>query len=135
MHISFSFHQLNLQLAYTTQVWNFNLKLVSCKHTYDMHNQMHQSSLWACSPYLCGWILIDPFPFIFLPLYQSSPPLSNWSLSFHISPLMWKFSPFAIFSLSLCITFSLCHQWYWTQFDQGQASSHLISRVILTMLS
>ena len=33
-----------------------------------MHIQMHQSSLGACSPYLCAQILIDPPTFIFLPL-------------------------------------------------------------------
>ena len=39
-----------------------------CKHTYVMHIQMHHISLWACSPYLCAQILIDPLIFIFLPL-------------------------------------------------------------------
>jgi hypothetical protein len=85
MHASFSFHHSNLQLAYTTQAWNFNLKLVPCKQTYEMHIQMHQSSLRACSPYLCAQILIDPL-----------------SLSY-FSPYV-KVLPFVMFSLSLCIS-------------------------------
>ena len=68
MHASFSFHQSNQQLAYTTQAWNFNLKLVLCKQTYEMLIQMHQLSLWVCFPYLCAQILIDPLTSIFLPL-------------------------------------------------------------------
>ena len=54
MHASFSFHHSNLQLAYTTQAWNLNLKLVPCKQTYVMHIQMQHTSLWACSLYLCA---------------------------------------------------------------------------------
>jgi hypothetical protein len=68
MHASFSFHHSNLQLACTTQAWNFNLRLVPCKHIYVMHIQMQHASLWVCSPYLCAQILIDPLIFIFLSL-------------------------------------------------------------------
>ena len=45
MQASFSFHHLSQQLAYTTQTWNFKLKRVPCKLTYEMLIQMHQSSL------------------------------------------------------------------------------------------
>ena len=79
MHASFSFHQSNLQLAYTTQAWNFNLKLVPCKQAHEMHIQMHQSSLWACSPtYVLKFYLI-PF------LCHFSPLMSRLSWVIHIS--------------------------------------------------
>ena len=77
MHASFSFHHSNLQLASTTQsmdIWN--LKLVPCKQTYKMHIQMHQSSLWGCSPYLCAQILIDPFPLSYYAPYVKVLPLT-----------------------------------------------------------
>jgi hypothetical protein len=45
MHASFSFHQSILQLAYTTQAWIWNLKLIPCKQTYAMHIQIQQTSL------------------------------------------------------------------------------------------
>ena len=86
MHARFLFHHSNLQLAYTTQAWNLNLKLVPCKQTYEMHIQMHQSSLWACSPLL----VCSNFNF-------------NWSLSFvislplcHLTLSLCNFSPFVI---------------------------------------
>ena len=53
-----------------------------CKQTYEMHIQMHHTSLWACSPYLCAQNF-------------------SWSLSFvislplcHISRYLYvRFSP------------------------------------------
>ena len=64
-----------------------NLELMPCKQTYEMHIQMHHTSSWACSPYLCvqnfNW---SPFFVIFLPLCFPlfhylctliSPPLSS----------------------------------------------------------
>ena len=60
MHASFSFHHSNLQLAYTTQARNFNLKTYACKQTYVMHIQMHQTSLLVCSPTCVLQILINP---------------------------------------------------------------------------
>ena len=57
-----------------------NLELMPCKQTYEMHIQMHHTSSWACSPYLCAqnfnWSLffslfspyVSPF-MIFLPLF------------------------------------------------------------------
>ena len=75
MHASFSFHHSNLQLAFTTQAWNFNLKFVPCKQTYEMHIQMHNTSSWACSPYVCAQNF-------------------NWSPSFVISPLCDIFTIF-----------------------------------------
>jgi hypothetical protein len=90
MHDSFSFHHSNLQLAYTTQAWDFNLKLVLCKHTYEIHIQMQHTSLWACSHYLCAQILIDPLTFIFSP-YVKVLPLCHIFLIF-----VYYFSPFII---------------------------------------
>ena len=50
-----SFHHSILQLAYITQAWIFwILELVPCKQTYEMHIQIHHTSSWACSPYLCA---------------------------------------------------------------------------------
>ena len=37
MHASFLFHQSILQLANIAQAWNFNLKLMTRKQTYEMH--------------------------------------------------------------------------------------------------
>ena len=53
MHASFH-SSFKLLLAYTTQTWIWNLKLVSWKQTYVMHKQMQYTSLWACPPYLCA---------------------------------------------------------------------------------
>ena len=111
IHASFSFHQSNLQVAYTTQAWILNLKTCAIQaniwnehsnasikfmsllsllvsSNFNWYPYFHISSpmskfspssyLWACSPYLCAQILIDPLTFIFLPLCQSSPPLSSF---------------------------------------------------------
>ena len=91
MHAIFSFHQSNLELAYTTQAWNFNLKLVPCKQIYEMHIQMHQSSLWACFPYLCAQNFNWSLSFVIsLPLCQSSPLCYLFTIFVHY------FSPFVI---------------------------------------
>ena len=78
MHARYSFHQSSLQLSFITQAWIFKLKLVLCKQTYEMHIQMHHTSLWACSPYLCAQNF-------------------NWSLSFVISLPYFKFSPYHLY--------------------------------------
>ena len=73
-----------------------NLERMLCKQTYEMHIQMHHTSSWACSPYLCAQNF-------------------NWSISFVISLPYFKFSPYHLylyfsplcvvfFSLSLCTT-------------------------------
>ena len=89
MHARFSFHHSSLQLSFITQAWI--LKLVLCKQSYEMHIQMHHTSLWACSPYLCAQNF-------------------NWSLSFVISLPYFKFSPitYIFISLPLCCLFN----WY-----------------------
>ena len=85
MHASTSFHHSSTILAYITQArldttWkNFTLVHMQAS-TCKMHIQMQQSCSWACSPYLCAQIFIDPFTklimFISLPLslYFISPP-------------------------------------------------------------
>ena len=103
MHARFSFHHSSLQLLFITQSWIFKLKHVLCKQTYEMHIQMHHTSSWACSPYLCAQNF-------------------NWFLSFVISLPYFKFSPYHLylyFSLPFCCLFTifvhyslpLCHQW------------------------
>ena len=91
MHASFSFHHSNLQLAYTTQAWNLNLKLVPCKQTHEMHIQMQQSSLWACPPTCVLKILIDPLTFSYLSSYVKVLPLCHL-----ITIFVHYFSPFVI---------------------------------------
>ena len=71
MHASFSFHHLNLQLAYTTQAWNFKIKKNLC------HASKHMKCTFKCiiqvhelAPPTCVLkILIDPFPFSLLSPY------------------------------------------------------------------
>ena len=98
MHARYSFHHSSLQQSFITQAWIFKLKLVLCKQTYEMHIQMHHTSSWACSPYLCAqnfnWSLS-----IFLPLYQVL-PLSLVSL--FLSPLCCLFTYVCALSLPLC---------------------------------
>ena len=54
MHASFSFHHLNLQLAYTTQAWNFKIKKNLChasKHmkcTFKCINQVYELAPHTC---------------------------------------------------------------------------------------
>jgi len=69
MHASFSFHHSYLQLAYTTQVCIFNWNLTNASKHMWIHIQIQHSSSWACSPYLCAQILIDPLPLSFLSPY------------------------------------------------------------------
>ena len=69
----------SLFLAYTKQAWILNFK--SCNATFHYVNA-HTNAinrLWACSPYLCAQILIDPFLFSYLPrsLWLISLPLST----------------------------------------------------------
>jgi hypothetical protein len=89
MHASFSFHHPNLQLAYTTQEWNFNLKLVPCKQAYEMHIQMHHQVYELAPPTCVLKILIDPLTLSYFSLCQSSLPLSDY------------FSPLSLISLFL----------------------------------
>jgi hypothetical protein len=72
MHASTSFHHSSIILAYTTQARVTNLKLVQMQaSTCKMHIQMQQSCSWACSPYLCAQILIDPFPMLIVFMFIS----------------------------------------------------------------
>ena len=69
-------------------IWN--LKLVPCKQTYEMHIQMHHTSSWACSPYLCAQNF-------------------NWSLSLsYLSSYVnfHYFFPFYFSRYHLCLCFS-----------------------------
>jgi hypothetical protein len=77
MHASFSFHHSNIQLAYTTQACISNLNLTNVSKNMWMHIQMHQTTLWACSPYLCAQILIDPPTLIYLFPYVKVLPLCH----------------------------------------------------------
>ena len=83
MHASFLFYHSNLRLAYTTQACILNWNFSNASKHMIMYIQMHHTSSWACSPYLCAQILIDPLPLSYLSLYI-------------------KVLPFVIFSLSLC---------------------------------
>ena len=84
MHARFSFHHSSLQLSFITQAWTFKLKLVLWKQTYEMHIQMHHTSLWACSPYLCASLVHEFWSISYLQccsLYLCAQNF-NWSLSF-----------------------------------------------------
>ena len=64
-----------------------NLELMPCKQTYEMHIQMHHTSSWACSLYLCAqnfnW---SPSFVISLPLCQGLPFVVFWLSLYTISP-------------------------------------------------
>ena len=99
MHASFSFHQSNLQLAYTTQACILNLNFSNaCNHMW-MHIQMHHTSSWACYPYLCAQILIfnliDPLPLSYL----SPHPMSIFSPYICAKSLDWKLAHMYRFEL------------------------------------
>ena len=97
MHARFSFHYSSLQLSFITQAWIFKLKLVLCKQPYEMHMQMHHTSSWACSPYLCAQNFNWFFSFVIsLPLCEILP------LSLSLYTIL---SSFVVFSLSLYIIF------------------------------
>ena len=86
MHARYSFHHSSLQQSFITQAWIFKLKLVLCEQTYEMHIQMHHTSSWACSPYLCAQNF-------------------SWSLFFFISlPLSLFLSPLFLFPPYLCFS-------------------------------
>ena len=101
-YIVISFHHSILQLAYITQAWIFwVLELVSCKQTYEMHIQMHHTSSWACSPYLCAQNFSWSLSFVI------SLPLCHISRYLYVFLPLWYFSPFSTIFVSL----PLCHQW------------------------
>ena len=81
MHASFSFHQSMLQLAYTTQAWILNFKLLPCKHAYVNAHSNATFKFMSLLPILV-WLNF------------------NWSPSFVISlspPIFVNyFSPFVI---------------------------------------
>jgi hypothetical protein len=59
--------------------------------TCKMHIQMQQSCSWACSPYLCAQIFIDPFPMLIMfPFYLSPELLSLWLISPPLSTISNK---------------------------------------------
>ena len=63
-----------------------NLELMPCKQTYEMHIQMHHTSSWACSPYLCAQNFNWSFSFVIsLPLCQPFPLLL---ISLFLSPFV-----------------------------------------------
>ena len=82
-----------------------NLELMPCKQTYEMHIQMHHTSSWACSPYLCAQNFKWSLSFVIsLPLCQVLPLLSFH----HLSTLIYllSFSPCTnIFVISPPITY------------------------------
>ena len=103
MHTRFSFHHFKFTPSiHHTSMDISNLILVPCKQTYEMHIQMHQTSSWACSPYLCAqnfnWSLsfftflplsYIKYIFMFLSLYDISPPFSLFLLlSLFLSPFV-----------------------------------------------
>ena len=65
-----------------------NLELMPCKRTYEMHIQMHHTSLWARSPYLCAQNFNWPLSFVI------SLPLCHISRYLYVSLPLWYFSPF-----------------------------------------
>ena len=92
MHASFSFHLLNLQLAYITQTWIFKkscaMQVNNMKCTFKCTIQVYELAPPTC----VLKILIDPFPLpISLPLCQNFP-----LVVFSVSPYV-KFSPFLSF--------------------------------------
>ena len=63
-----------------------NLELMPCKQTYVMHIQMHHTSSWACSPYLCAQNFTWFLSFVIsLPLCQILPLLL---ISLFLSPFV-----------------------------------------------
>jgi hypothetical protein len=53
-------------------------KLFKCKQAHVNAHSNASYKFMSLLPYLCAQILINPLTFIFLPLCQSSPPLSSF---------------------------------------------------------
>ena len=92
MHASLSFHHSNLQLAYTTQAWNFNLKTCAMqaniwKCTFKCTIQVHE----LASPTCVLKILIDLFPLSYFSLYVKVLPICHLFTIF-----VYYFFPFVI---------------------------------------
>ena len=104
-YLVISFHHSILQLTFITQAWIFKLKLVLCKQTYEMHIQMHHTSSWACSPYLCAQNFSWSISFVI------SLPLCYISRYLYVSLLLWYFSPFFTIFATIFVSPPLCHQW------------------------
>ena len=109
MHARFSFHHSSLQLSFITQAWIFKLKLVLCKQTYEMHIQMHHTSLWACSPYLCAQNFNWSLSFVIsLPLCQVLPLCC---LFHYLRTLISLFFSPCTNITNIFVFLPLCHQW------------------------
>ena len=85
MHASFLFHQSILQLAYTTQAWNFKFKTYAMQANICNAHTNASIKFMSLLPYLCAQILVDPLAFIHIsPLMLPAPIFVNY------------FSPFVI---------------------------------------
>ena len=82
-----------------------NLECMPCKQTYEMHIQMHHTSSWACSPYLCAQNFNDPFSFS---LFS---PYVIYQVYLYVSLLLWYFFPFFTIFTTIFVSLPLCHQW------------------------
>ena len=82
-----------------------NLERMPCKQTYEMHIQMHHTSSWACSPYLCAQNFNDPFSFS---LFS---PYVIYQVYLYVSLPLWYFSPFFTIFTTIFVSLPLCHQW------------------------
>ena len=69
-----------------------NMELMPCKQTYEMHVQMHHTSSWACSPYLCAQNFSWSLSFVI------SLPLCHISRYLYVSPLCHYFYYYLCFS-------------------------------------
>ena len=82
-----------------------NLELMPCKQTYEMHIQMHHTSSWACSPYLCAQNFSWSLSFVI------SLPLCHISRYLYVSLPLWYFFPFFTIFTTIFVSLPLCHQW------------------------
>ena len=120
MHASFLFHHSILQLAYTTQACISNLNLTNASKHMWMHIQMHQTSSWACSPYLCAQILMIPFVCPNSP-YHLYFPLVIYHLYFPLSSYLIfviYFSSFSINDHKRWVSILDRLEWKWGSFSQ-----------------
>ena len=85
-----------------------NLELMPCKHTHEMHIQMHHTSLWACSPYLCASKFhLIPFLLSYLSSYVKFSPYHLYL--YFSSPLCCLFTYLCALSLPLLSLMSLSY--------------------------
>ena len=120
MHARFLFHHSNLQLAYTTQAWNFKFIKNQChasKHmkcTFKCTIQVHE----LAPPTVCSKFLIDSFPLSYLSPYVKFSPFvvfspSQYTLMSLISFVSLTCTNFFVISPPITYIFvslSLCHQ-------------------------